>query len=63
MDIKGKHMDIVDKIDKNDFIIRVRPNKNKSNGAWSGSADIVVITSELNDLQTVSGVNLCSLAE
>ena len=33
MDIKGKHMDIVDKIDKNDFIIRVRPNKNKSNGA------------------------------
>ena len=29
MDIKGKHMDIVDKIDKNDFVIRVRPNKNK----------------------------------
>jgi hypothetical protein len=50
MDIKGKHMDIVDKLDKNDFIIRVRPNKNKSNGAWSGSADIVVITSEHNDL-------------
>ena len=43
-------MDIVNKLHKNDFIIRVRPNKNKSNGAWSGSADIVVITSELNDL-------------
>ena len=50
MDIKGKHMDIVDKIDKNDFIIRVRPNTNKSNGSWVGSADIVVITSEDNDL-------------
>lgn len=43
-------MDIIDKIDKNDFIIRVRPNKSKSNGAWSGSADIVVITSEDNNL-------------
>ena len=45
-------MDIVDKLDKNDFIIRVRPNKNKSksNGAWSGSADIVVVTSEENNL-------------
>ena len=43
-------MDIADKIDKNDFIIRVRPNKSKSNGAWSGSADIVVITSEDNNL-------------
>ena len=50
MDIKGKHMDIADKIDKNDFIIRVRPNKSKSNGAWSGSADIVVVTSEENNL-------------
>jgi len=43
-------MDIANKIDKNDFIIRVRPNKSKSNGAWSGSADIVVITSEDNNL-------------
>jgi len=43
-------MDIADKIDKNDFIIRVRPNKSKSNGAWSGSADIVVVTSEHNNL-------------
>ena len=43
-------MDIIDKLDKNDFIIRVRPNKNRRNGAWAGSADIVVITSEDNDL-------------
>lgn len=50
MDIKGKHMDIVDKLDKNDFVIRVRPNKNSKNGAWSGSADIVVVTSEDNNL-------------
>ena len=50
MDIKGKHMDIVDKLDKNDFIIRVRPNKTGKNGAWSGSADLVVVTSEDNNL-------------
>ena len=55
-------MDIVDKID-DDFIIRVRPNKNKSNGAWSGSADIIVRRQNTMTCQTVSGVSLCSLVE
>ena len=43
-------MDIANKLDKNDFIIRVRPTRQKENGIWSGTADITVVTSELNDL-------------
>ena len=43
-------MDIANKLDKNDFVIRVRPTRQKGNGRWSGTADITVVTSELNDL-------------
>ena len=43
-------MDIANKLDKNDFIIRVRPTRQKGNGIWSGTADITVVTSEENDL-------------
>ena len=66
MDTKGKHMDIVDKLDKNDFIIRVRPNKNKSNGATSRNALILFFFSaffRLTSKGIPSVVKICFVSE